>query len=335
MFKIDITPKNRFLLAILWSIVTISLCYISLYLSIMFLGSGIVFEEISGDLYTYIPAIMAIIFIIVFKTDILSLEHFRNPGFKWLAFGIGYTVVVLSLTLITDFIIGGLKYNPNFTPFVGDNASYSTHNQILDLIMYFTVVAVLYLFATGGFIRIVGEEVGWRGYLFPELLKLHPKLSLIISTFIVGLVWFTYHLPYFTVLAPVASDKIIFLIIASIGVFFGANWAMLWTYLKTKNLWPALLLHYSWNLANPVFLGNLYDGSLGLFNPSINNLWLINGEGLVGGMFHFLVGLFFLVLIIKDRDQLFKNYTKLDTEYHKNSIPLPKRRKLRKMTIKR
>ncbi len=324
----NITPKKRFLLILLWSVLTILFSYTSLYLSLKFLGNGQTAQLISGDIYTFIPATMAIIFILLFKTDFINMDQFNNPGYKWLGFGVGYTVVVLSLTITTDFIIGGVRYNPNYTPFVGDLAGYSTKVQFLDFILFFTLVGALLLFSPGGFIRIIGEEAGWRGYLLPELLKLHPKLSLIISTFIVGLVWFTYHLPYFTVLAPVSSDKVIFLIIGSFGVFFGANWAMVWAYLKTKNLWPALMLHYSWNLANPVFTGNIYDGSLGLLNPSISNIWLINGEGLVGGMFHFLVGLFFLILIIRHKDELFENYKKLDQDIIKAHKTLPKRIKL-------
>lgn len=321
MSKINLNPKNRFFLAILWSVVTILTCYTFLYFSTIYLGNSQNAQLISGDLYTFTPATMAILFIIFFKTDVINLEQFKNPGFKWLAFGVVYTIVVLTFTITVDFLIGGLKWNTQYTPFNGDLTGFTTGNQILDLLVFFVVVGILLLFSPGGFIRIIGEEAGWRGYLFPELLKLHPKLSLVISTFIVGLVWFTFHLPYFTVLAVssgyVQSDKIIFLVIGAFGVFFGANWAMTWAYLKTRNLWPALMLHYSWNLINPALTGNLYDGTLGLLNPSINNLWLINGEGLIGGSFHFLVGLFFLFLIIKDRDTLFKGYKKLDDEVRK------------------
>ncbi len=336
MLKIDLNPKNRFLLAILWSVATILTCYTFLYLSNQFLGTGQNAELISGDLYTFTPALMAVLFIILFKTDVLSFEQFRNPGLKWLSFGVIYTLVVLFLTIVTGFLIGGLTYNSKYTPYNGDLTGFTTGFQLLDVFSFFIIAGILLLFSPGGFIRIIGEEFGWRGYLFPELLKLHPKLSLVISTCIVGLVWFTFHLPYFTVLAVsggiVSSDKVIFLIIGSFGVFFGANWAMTWAYLKTRNLWPALMLHYSWNLISPVLTGNLYDAAnpLGLLNPSISNLWLVNGEGLIGGSFHFLVGLFFLFLIIRDRDQLFRGYKKLDNEVKKTQKVLPKRIKISK-----
>lgn len=317
----ELTHKRRLYLALLWAVLTISVCYVSLFLSLAFLGTGDIADLISGDIYTFIPALMAIAFIIYFKTDILSWDVFRNPGNKWLAFGVGYTFLVLSLTIITDAIFGLITINQSYTPFEGDLSGLTTPDPLLNVILYLVIAGVLAIFSPGGFIRIVGEEFGWRGYLYPELLKLHPRLSLVISTFIVGGIWFTFHLPYFTVLAPAPPDKIIFLLLGSFGVFFGANWFMLWTYLKTKSIWPAMMLHYSWNLAAPVFTGNLYDGSLGLLNISQNSLWLMNGEGLIGGFFHFSVGLVFLFLIFRNRNELYSNWK----GSQKKEVKLPKK----------
>lgn len=339
MLNINITPKRRFLLAILWSVSTILLCYFFLFLGLTFLGRGEVADLITGEFYTLTPLSMAIVFIIIFKTDELNWNKFRNPGLKWLVFGFLYTLLVLFLTIITDYLLGQLQWNPNYSPLTTALPGFTTHIQILDMILYVVVVGSLLIFQPGGFDRIVGEEAGWRGYLLPELLKLHPRLSIIFTTLIVGLVWFTYHLPYFSILAVqyniIAPDKVIFTIIGALGVFLGANWAMTWAYLKTRSIWPALMLHYSWNLIAPILTGNIYDGSLGLLNPSISNLWLMNGEGLIGGSFHFLVGLVFLFLIIRDRDKLFSSYkkeeamNKMENDYYKRKGKgLPKRMKI-------
>ncbi len=43
-------------------------------------------------------------------------------------------------------------------------------------------------------VLIVGEEIGWRGFLLPYLLQRHPPLA---SSMIVGLVWAIWHLPNF------------------------------------------------------------------------------------------------------------------------------------------
>ena len=172
-----------------------------------------------------------------------------------------------------------------------------------------TVGSVLLLFSPGGFVRVLGEEYGWRGYLLPELIKSHKYIPLIGGFFMVGFVWTLYHLPFFTVLSPegLSSQQKLFSLVGSIGVFFGASFTLAWAYLKTHSIWPALSLHFIWNVINPLITGNVYSttNQTGLFTGT---LWLINGEGLIGGFFHFLVGLFFLYLIIKNKDVLLKEH---------------------------
>jgi len=173
------------------------------------------------------------------------------------------------------------------------------------------------LFSPGGFVHVIGEEYGWRGYLLPQLLKARPWLSILWSIFAVGFVWFIYHIPFFTIFAPVDSlYQKIFLLIGSAEVFFGANITMVWAYLKTKSLWPALSLHYIWNLISLMFNGNIYNStnSLGLLNVSNDTLWLVNGEGLISGLFHFLIGLTFFVLILKNKEKLLADYQILESQ---------------------
>jgi membrane protease YdiL (CAAX protease family) len=323
----QLDQKKRFFLAILWSTLTILICYISLYLGLTFLQPGSTTDLIIGNVYTFTPGLMVLLFIFFFKTEKFSLYQFRYPGIKWIAFGGIYTIIVLFLTILTGFLVGGFEIDTTYNPFNGDLQGFSTSVQVLDILLFFVIVGFLLIFSPGGFVRIIGEEFGWRGYLFPELLKIHPKITLVGSTILVGFVWFVFHIPYFSVLAPVDPDKIIFLLLGSFGVFFGANWAMTWAYLKTRNLWPALTLHYTWNLAAPVFTGNIYSKSLGWLNPSFENLWLVNGEGLIGGMFHFLIGLIFLYLIFRDRIELLIGYNSLK-EPEIELVKLPSRIKI-------
>ena len=326
--KLMLTLKKRFTLALLWSITTLLFCYLVLGLGLIFIGDKAGSDFIVGNIYTLAPGFFAIIFIITFKTDILSFNQFKYPGFQWIFFGFAYTVTVLFFTILTSLLLGEMSFNAQYTPFKGELEGFSTSVQILDIILFFIIVGFLLLFSPGGFIRIIGEELGWRGYLLPELLKMKPKISFLITSLIVGLVWFLYHIPYFTILAPVENDKIIYLLLGSAGVFFGANWAMMWAYLKTKNLWPALSLHFIWNLMAPVLTGNVYSKSLGWLNPNLDNIWLVNGEGLIGGFYHFIIGLVFLYLILRDKDLLSQQYDKL-VEINNNNINLePKRIKI-------
>jgi len=312
----EFSKNQRANYALFWAILTLFMCFLVLFTGVAILGNAGSQDLIVISLYTYIPALMAILFIIYLKTNHLSLEPFRFPGFHWLAFGAYYTFIVLSLTILTGFILGELSPNFNYSPFpAGGELGTSTQNAILDILIYLPYAGVLLIFSPFGLLRVIGEEYGWRGYLLPELLKARPVLSIITGIWIVGAVWFIYHIPFFTIFAPVNdTNQMIFLLIGSAGVFFGANFAMSWAYLKTKNVWPAISLHFVWNLTSPIFTGNIYSSTnqLGFLNTTADNLWLVNGEGLIGGLFHFIVGLIFLYLIYRDKDELLNQYHKFE-----------------------
>lgn len=303
-------PPQRFLLALLWSVITLGLCFLSLGLGFLVLGENASSDLIVINVYTFLPALVALAFLRYLHTGGLTIQPFRYPGFHYVAFGAYYTVVVLALTIAVGFLAGELSPNPNYTPIPEGTL---TGVPILDIAFYLPLFGFIALFSPGGFIRVLGEEYGWRGYLLPQLVKGRPWVPVMASVWLVGLVWFLYHVPFFTIFAPVEDPvELAFLLVGSAGVFFGANMAMCWAYLKTKNLWPALSLHYIWNLTSPLFTGNVYSKSLGWLNPSFDNLWLVNGEGLIGGTFHLLVGLVFLYLIWRDKDELLKHYTSFE-----------------------
>lgn len=309
------SAKQRFYLALLWSFLTIVTCYAFLAILVLIFGFETIIypneylELIYVDIYTFIPAIMVLIFIFKFKTsywDESGLSSLPN-NILWLFFGLFYTVIVLIPTLIIDGIFNLITLDNTYTPWVGDNSSLSVGNTYLDIFSFVTLGSLLLLFSPGGFIRVFGEEYGWRGYLLPELVKSHKYIPLVGGFCLVGFVWTLFHIPFFTILSPqkLSSEEMIFSLLGSIGVFFGASFTLAWAYLKTHSIWPALSLHFIWNIINPLITGNVYSNETGLFKGP---LWLMNGEGLIGGFFHFLVGLFFLYLIIKNKNSLLKEH---------------------------
>ena len=50
-------------------------------------------------------------------------------------------------------------------------------------------------------------------------------------------------------------------------------------YLASRSVWPCVVLHFTWNVWNPFFLGDVYGGQPGLFGGAV---WAFNGEGLFG-----------------------------------------------------
>jgi len=99
----------------------------------------------------------------------------------------------------------------------------------------------------------VGEEIGWRGYLVPELAK---HLSFDKVALISGALWSLYHYPILIFADYNSGAPTWYALLMFTLMVFGASYVFAWLRLASGSLWPAALLHATHNL----FIQ-------GLFNP--------------------------------------------------------------------
>ena len=99
----------------------------------------------------------------------------------------------------------------------------------------------------------LGEELGWRGFLLPELLK---KNNWVVSSLVTGCVWTVWHLASFTL--PGAALPSVFEVNAfTLFLYFletlFKSFILTFVYLKTNgNLILAILLHASQNASSNI-----------------------------------------------------------------------------------
>ena len=92
----------------------------------------------------------------------------------------------------------------------------------------------------------LGEEIGWRGLLVPELAKATTYTKTVVIS---GLLWATWHYPlllfggYTNQGLPAWYALICFTVLV-----LGINFAMVWLRLKSGSLWTGVLFHASHNL---------------------------------------------------------------------------------------
>jgi len=121
-----------------------------------------------------------------------------------------------------------------------------------------SLVLCLVLMATGGVIEnlstTLGEEIGWRGFLVPELAK---EMSFTRVAVVSGLIWAAWHSPL-TLFADynVGTNRWYALLCSSITCV-SVSFMLAWIRLKSGSIWPAALLHASHNLFLPVVFDNL------------------------------------------------------------------------------
>jgi membrane protease YdiL (CAAX protease family) len=117
----------------------------------------------------------------------------------------------------------------------------------------------------------LGEEVGWRGYLVRRWME-RPAVAAAITM----PVWAAFHVPFIfssTQRGHVLQNITYLASIAVMAVVFAA------LYMASRSVWPCALFHLSWNVFNPMLLGNVYTGRPGLFGGEV---WVFNGEGVFG-----------------------------------------------------
>ena len=120
-------------------------------------------------------------------------------------------------------------------------------------IVYLIVMATVGI--VGSLVSALGEEIGWRGLLVPELAKHTTFLN---TALISGAIWAVWHVPGILLGynngTPLAYGLVWFLILVLAISVIAA-----WLRLDSDSLWPAALLHASHNLFVQTIFGSLTE----------------------------------------------------------------------------
>ncbi|MGB3366521.1 MAG: type II CAAX endopeptidase family protein [Acidaminobacteraceae bacterium] len=191
-------------------------------------GRGLSENIIYALILMYSPAILAIIINLIFYKNLKGFG-WRLGKFKYL--GLSYLIPLLYIlvpyTLLAVF--GVIKFD----------FSIITGSIYLEFIKVFIVNIILLT------LLVIGEEIGWRGFLLPHLCQVTTYKK---ASFIVGLVWVAVHLPIFIFsdynegVTPLYFRLFCFTILA-----FSINIVINWLRIKSGSLWTAVLLHTAHN----------------------------------------------------------------------------------------
>jgi uncharacterized protein len=161
---------------------------------------------------------------------------------------LGYATLIYVFVWLTG--LGGF-YNRQFYESFSSDFGLGALKPWANIALFFVFTATIGVIR--GSATVLGEEIGWRGFLVPELAKRHGfAATAVISGFIWALwhypiflladgynggtpVW--YYLPLFTLLLPVIS------------------FVWTWMRLKSGSIWPGVVLHAAHN----TFIQQFYD----------------------------------------------------------------------------
>jgi membrane protease YdiL (CAAX protease family) len=243
------------------------------------------------------PMILAAVFILVSKKDRFSNIGWKLPNLKFMAVSVFLPIVQMAAVIGLNAALGQISYNEKHilahkpTSNVGLNLALCLPGMFLPFVLLSLPNFIV------GWINHLSEEFAWRGYLFRTVSR--TRKSYLKGALISGIVWWAWHLPMFwlsPVLTHLRPGYIVLTIIVSFFALLGTTCIYSWIYLQSGSIWTPTIMHFSWNLFRGILTGRLADGSPGLFK---GDLWVINGEGLIGNVVSILVGGIFLYLIVR------------------------------------
>ena len=196
-------------------------------------------------IFSFSPAIASLI------TRDLTKEGFRDMklhlnlsgNFKWYLLAFGLPLVCFSAKFLLPVIISG------HTDWL---SGFTAQNVLASVFMLAALTAVQS-------IGMIGEELGWRGYMNQ---KIEPLLGTVGTCIVGGIVWGLWHLPMdiagcegaLSDAMAMCGGRMIQLTL--FGVF------LMWLTKKTDSVFPAVIGHYMFNESQRVLADLLYQGNI-------------------------------------------------------------------------
>jgi len=196
--------------------------------------------------YMFTPAFSSILTRIILK-----------EGFKDVSFSLGNLKIWkgIGFALLIPMIICGITYSiawfsglARFQPPQGGMLE-PIYNilgfQYLPIPLSFIFIVVLsgVLGSLLNLIPVMGEEMGWRGYMLTRLIDAEFSRPILIS----GLIWATWHVPIVIAGLYVEGTSAL---LSVLGIYFCiVPFSYITAYLRliTGSVWPSVIIHTTWN----------------------------------------------------------------------------------------
>ncbi|MFO7827983.1 MAG: type II CAAX endopeptidase family protein [Bacteroidales bacterium] len=229
---------------IVWFIIITFLFSWGLWMLMILSSKGLLpFYFPTNFLGSFGPAVGAIIVVWVSKGKpgikklFKSLFQWKSP-FKTYLFAFCLIVLIYGLSIFITFLISPSAIEFKKTP------------NVAELIIYFFIVLIF-----GG---PLGEEIGWRGFLQPQLQK---KYNPFLTTLIIAVIWFLWHIPLFWLEGAAQAGESIPLFAVTV---FTMTFLFTWLYIQSNgSLLLAILFHTSINFISGILVPEIL--------PSIEN----------------------------------------------------------------
>ncbi len=187
-------------------------------------------------------------------------EGFEDAGFN--AGKLRYWVIAYAVPFAlatATYLLAWLFQQVSITPYLKQQSMYGPlpfrlvwfdSGQAVLVLLVQRLAVVMTLGITVGFVFALGEEIGWRGYLLPRLIKANVRFPVLLS----GIIWAVWHVPFVLLTfqhQPCVTAVLYSLLCVVFAVFIG------WLRLVSGSVLVAGMAHAAYN----AFYQDFYDHS--------------------------------------------------------------------------
>lgn len=204
---------------------------------------------------TYVLGLMWSPGVAALLTRLLRQRNLRGMGWGWgrtryqvqsYLLPIAYAAVVY----LPVWLLGLGQFNPAFLQLVAQKYGWQGMSET-------GILVALFLFAgsvgvAGSCLSALGEEIGWRGFLVPELAKI---TSFTRTALLSGAIWSLWHYPVILFADYRSRTPVWYSLVCFTVMVFGISFLFAWLRLRSGSVWTGMLLHASHNL----FIQGVFD----------------------------------------------------------------------------
>jgi membrane protease YdiL (CAAX protease family) len=242
------------------TIFTVLVLLMALVAALVIRVFGITSGFIAAALYMFTPAEAALIMLLIVTREGFSREGWKTLGLHRLGLNVWWMAFLAALlvSLLATAIVWATPLASVVVP----------EDGVGGRLIGFLIQVILFTFTL-----VLGEEIGWRGYLLPKLLSVGWTRALVL----VGLIHAAWHMPmiFLTPLYHSAGNRLIVLPLF-VGTILAASFFLGYLRIYTGSVWPASLGHSVHNAA---------WGTLAAFtatsSPVIVNQYLAGDNGIL------------------------------------------------------
>ena len=227
----------------------ITFLMITFFLSSVFYFLIISFGANSGEFRPYsqglmwCPGIAALLTMKIYRRNVSELGwNWGATRFQLLSYGIPLGYSLITYLIIWMIGLGGF-YKVEFVHSMAETLGWSALTPHLAIFLYFLLIGTVGMIDFSAY--ALGEEIGWRGFLVPELFKIvgYTKTSII-----TGVIWSLWHFPLIIFSSYNNSTSIWYGLACFTVMIISSCFIYTWMRIKSNSLWTGVFLHASHNL---------------------------------------------------------------------------------------